>query len=100
MSDKELLAGCLKEYNQRYRKPVMITEVGGEDHDEEGTYQLIQDTMDALAELEEQGLGVFYWEPEVNREMLPDHYPLGAARLLDERTLQYTKALTAYKEQC
>lgn len=99
VSDKELLAGCLKEYNQRYHKPVMITEVGGEDHDEEGTYQLIRDTMDALAELKEQGLGVFYWEPEVNREMLPDHYPLGAARLLDEHTLQYTKALTAYKEQ-
>lgn len=40
---------------------------------------------------------MFYWEPEVNREMLPDQYPLGAARLLDMHTLQFTKAVEAYK---
>lgn len=97
-SSQELLARCLKEYAGRYQKPVMIVEVGGEDCDEEGSYQVMLDTLGAVAEQGERGLGVFYWEPEVNREMLPDHYPLGAARLLDEHILQYTKALTAYRD--
>lgn len=94
----EILEKCLKDYAGSYKKPVMIVEIGGEDCDGEGTYRLLKETLQAVMELpEEQGLGVFYWEPEANREILPDHYPLGAARLLDEHTLQYTKALTAYK---
>lgn len=97
---KELLANCLKEYAGKYQKPVLIAEVGGEDEKEEESYQLMKDALEATMEVpDEQGVGVFYWEPEVNRAILPDHYPLGAARLLDEHTLQYTKALTAYKEQ-
>lgn len=42
--------------------------------------------------------GVFYWEPEVTAKILPDAYPLGAAKLVGEKTLQYHKALRAYQE--
>lgn len=98
-SDKEILAGCLKDYAGKYQKPVMIVEVGGEDTDEEGTCQLLADTIEAVKELpDNQGLGVFYWEPEVCAGILPDHYPLGAAKLLDEHTLQFTKVIPAYKQ--
>ena len=43
------------------------------------------------------GLGVFYWEPDANRAAVPDGYPLGAARLVDAHTLQYTSALDAFR---
>ncbi len=98
-SVKEKLAGWLNMYQEKYGMPVMLVEVGGEDSDEQGTYDLLCDCGDAILEVPDQkGLGVFYWEPEVNREVLPDRYPLGAARLLDSRTLQYTGALAAYRK--
>lgn len=85
-------------YVERYRKPVMIVEVGGPETDPEGTYELLMDTMEAVRQVPDgQGLGVFYWEPEVGAELLPDKYPLGAAVALDEHTIQFTKALSAYK---
>lgn len=91
------LSGWLAMYQEKYGKPIVISEVGGEDTDEEATYKLLCDSVEAVMELPENaGLGVFYWEPEVNRAVLPDHYPLGAARLVEEHTLQYTSALTAY----
>lgn len=97
-SNKDVLAKCLKEYAETYKKPVMIVEVGGEDSDEEGTWQLMMDTLNAVEEVpDQQGLGVFYWEPEVNRAMLPDNYPLGTARMLDEHTLQLTKVMSVYQ---
>lgn len=98
-SDGELLYRWLKMYHDKYKKPVMITEAGGEDSDETGTCNLLRDCMEAVGRIpEDQGLGVFYWEPEVNREVLPDRYPLGAARLVGGKVLQYTKALEAYKK--
>lgn len=84
-------------YAEKYKKPVMIVEVGGEEIDEEGTYELLMNTMEAVRQVpDNQGLGVFYWEPEVGAGLLPDKYPLGAAIALDENTIQFTKALTAY----
>ena len=85
-------------YAEKYKKPVMIVEVGGPETDEEGTYELLMNTMEAVRQVpDNQGLGVFYWEPEVGAGLLPDKYPLGAALALDENTIQLTKALTAYK---
>ena len=85
-------------YAERYQKPVMIVEVGGPETDPEGTYELLMDTMEAVRQVPDgQGLGVFYWEPEVGAELLPDKYPLGAAVALDEHTIQFTSALSAYK---
>lgn len=97
--NQRMLREWLEMYQQKYKKPVLIAEVGGEDVDEDGTYELMCDCVDVLESLPDgQGLGVFYWEPEVCREILPDHYPLGAARLVQDKTLQYTKALSAYKK--
>lgn len=94
----ELLYNPLVYYADRYGKPVMVVEVGGPETDEKGTYDLLMDTMEAVRQVPDgQGLGVFYWEPEVGAAILPDQYPLGAASALDEHTIQFTKALSAYK---
>lgn len=86
-------------YAETYKKPVMICEVGGPETDEEGTYQLLINTMEAVRQVpDDMGLGVFYWEPEVGADLLPDKYPLGAAIALDETTIQFTNALSAYKD--
>ena len=44
------------------------------------------------------GKGIFYWEPEVGAELLPDRYPLGAALKVGENTLEFTSALAAYRD--
>lgn len=94
----EFLLKYLKRYEERYHKPIMICEVGGPEEDEQGTEQLLINTIEAVKSLPgEQGLGVVYWEPEVAAAILPDKYPLGAARLVDENTLQFTRALSAYQ---
>lgn len=89
-------------YSEKYGKPVMVCEVGGPEYEEQKTYELLFNTIEALRQVpNEQGLGLFYWEPEVGAALLPDKYPLGAARLVGEKTLQYTKVLTAYRDsQC
>lgn len=94
--DKAALYDSLKFYKERYNTPVMIAEVGGPDDDGEGAYALVRLTVEAARAA--GGLGVFYWEPDANRAVVPDGYPLGACRLLADHTLQYTKALTAYRD--
>ena len=95
----EFLLGYLSRYEQKYHKPVMVCEVGGPENEEEGTYQLLMNTMVALERLpDEKGLGVVYWEPEVASGLLPDKYFMGASRLVNEHTLQFTKALSAYRD--
>ncbi|MCM1145507.1 MAG: arabinogalactan endo-1,4-beta-galactosidase [Blautia sp.] len=95
----EFLLGHLMRYEEQYHMPIMICEVGGPEEDAELTYNLIVNTIKALESLpEDEGLGVVYWEPEVGAVLLPDKYPLGAARLLDEHTLQFTNALKAYQD--
>ncbi len=87
------------ELYSKYGKPIMITEIGGFDNEEEKTHDIIKETIDTLKAMPEgRGLGVFYWEPEIARDALPDGYFLGAARLLGEKKLQYTKALCAYND--
>lgn len=94
----ELLCNPLVHYAKRYHKPVMVVEVGGPETEEEETYNLLTDTVEAVSQVPDgQGLGVFYWEPEVGSALLPDRYPLGAAIALDEHTVQFTKALSAYR---
>lgn len=95
----EFLLQHLMGYEERYHKPIMICEVGGPEDQEEVTYELIMNTIKAVEKLpNDNGLGVVYWEPEVGAALLPDKYPLGAARVVDEHTLQFTKALSAYKD--
>lgn len=94
--DRDALYASLKFYGEEYHTPVLVAEVGGPDDDEEGTYALVRLTVEAAKAA--GALGVFYWEPDANRAVVPDGYPLGACRLLDGRTLQYTKALAAYRD--
>ena len=98
-SDQGRLSEKLKEYAQLYYKPVMIVEVGGLDYDEEGCYKIIADCIGAMQEQDgQEECGIFYWEPEGTAQILPDAYPLGAAKLAGEKTLQYNKALQAYRD--
>ena len=98
-SSKENLAGWLKMYSEKYHKPVLIAEVGGPDRDDEGSYKIVKDAIEAMKEMEDQEeLCVFYWEPEATSAILPDHYPLGAAKLAGDKRLKYNKALTAYRD--
>ncbi len=86
----------LRMYEERYHRPVMVSEMGEEEKNEEGSYLLLRRMVEAAKET--GALGVMYWEPEVNRKMMPDFYPLGACHLLGEKTLQFTKALTAFRD--
>lgn len=95
-SDKERLAASLKQYSEEYHKPVMITEVGGLDCDEESSYKTVLDAVEAMKEMEQEELGIFYWEPEGTADILPDKYPLCAARRKGEKLLQFNKALRVY----
>lgn len=98
-SDQEKLAGYLKRYAEEYHKPVLIAEVGGPDYDEEESCKIMQDAIGAMKEMEDQEeLAIFYWEPEATKEILTDGYPLCAAKLVGEKTLQYTKTLRAYRD--
>lgn len=97
--DKEPYIENLTALIEKYQKPLMIVEVGGPETDPEETYQLLEQAIrDTKALPEGKGLGVFYWEPEVGAELLPDKYPLGAAVLVEENRLQFTKALSAYAD--
>lgn len=90
---------ALTMFEKRYDRPVMIVEIGGEDDREEETCQMLRDAVAAVLNVPGgRGLGVFYWEPEAPRSVLPDAYPLGAARQIDDHTLQFTKVLTAYRD--
>ncbi len=98
-SDAGQLAGWLAMYEQKYDRPVLIAEVGACDEDWETGRQTITDCMDALRRLPfGRGIGVFYWEPDAHRSIVPDGYPLGACVPAGAKRLRFTKALTAYAE--
>ena len=98
-SDKDMLSEKLKGYSRAFHKPVMIAEVGGLEYDDEGSYKIVSDCVAAMMEQDgQEECGVFYWEPEAASEILPDHYPLGAAKLVGEKTLKFNKALRAYRD--
>ena len=101
-NDCDLFYNPLIYYSQKYNKPVMVCEVGGPQTEAEETYNLLLNTIEAVKQVpNHQGVGVFYWEPEVGAELLPDRYPLGAALPvpeISENTLRYTKALSAYRD--
>ncbi len=90
---------CIAMYRERFHKPVMITEIGGPEYEAKETRQLIGNTIRMLKKVpDNEGLGIFYWEPEVCSEVLPDAYPLGASKLTKNYTLQLTEALSAYRD--
>ena len=93
------LKELLKWYQVTYQKPVMIVEVGGREEEPAETRGVVSDTVSAVRSIPDgNGLGVFYWEPEVGKAVLPDAYPLGAAECVGKNTLRFTDALLAYRE--
>ena len=89
----------LTRFSREYKKPVMIVEVGGPENEEQETYDLLCDTIEAIQNVPDgMGQGVYYWEPEVGKDFVPDQYPLGAAIKTGEKTIRFTKAMTAYKK--
>lgn len=97
--DSKAFLDVLNQTFALYKKPVVLSEIGGRDNEEAETYQLLFDTLDLVNKVDDGALqGMVYWEPETNREVMPDAYPLGAARLAGKKKLQYTKALSAYND--
>ena len=95
--DSETFLNMLNRVWGAYQKPIVLSEIGGRDDEEEETYRLLSDTLALVDRSDDKALkGMIYWEPETNKEVMPDKYPLGAARLAGKKTLQYTKALAAY----
>lgn len=91
------VAANLSDMASRYGKEVMICEVGGLEGDENNSYGLLKATIDAVKSVpNSKGIGVFYWEPEVNSSVLPDSYPLGAASVVSTNKLKFTKAIDAF----
>ncbi|MCR5716440.1 MAG: arabinogalactan endo-1,4-beta-galactosidase [Lachnospiraceae bacterium] len=95
----EAVAENLQRYHRVYQKPVLIAEIGEAAKEEEKTYRIIRDIVAIMKEISgEEESGVFYWEPEVSGDEVVDGYPLGASRMIGEKTLCYTKALEAYRD--
>lgn len=85
-------------YADTYRKPIIIAEIGGKENDQDQTYEIVKNTIDA-AELLPEGTvrGIFYWEPCAGADFLPDHYPLGASVTAGSMTLQFNRTLRAFR---
>lgn len=95
--DEEKLQKDMSALAARYQKPLMLSEIGGPENEEQETYQLLASSIHAIKSVPEgKGLGIFYWEPDVGADLLPDHYILGAARLVGDKCLQFTMAMNAY----
>ena len=97
--DERKLQDDMTRLADKYHKPLMLSEIGGQEKEAEESYQLLVSAVRAIRKVPDgQGLGVFYWEPAVGADLLPDSYPLGAARLVGEKCLQFTKAMEAYAD--
>lgn len=89
----------LNDMASRYGKEVMIAEVGGLESDPVQSFNIIKAAIDKVRTVpNNKGIGVFYWEPEANSNVLPDKYPLGATSMVSGNTLKFTSALDAFKE--
>lgn len=83
----------------KYGKPVMICEIGGDEKEPENSYEYVKASIRALKDIpNEKGVGVFWWEPEGNSAILPDKYPLGATEMINQKTVRFTKAMKGFKE--
>lgn len=83
----------LNDMAKRYKKEVMVVEVGGEDNKIDNTKNLLEATIKAVRNVpDNKGLGVLYWEPQGARSW--SHYALSA--WLENG--QPSPALDAFKE--
>lgn len=97
-ADMSPLKECVEEYALVYKKPVIIAEIGEDESEPDKTYALIKDAINTMKDIPDGlGAGVFYWEPEVGKDALPDKYPLGAAVVRDNKEIRFTTALNSYR---
>lgn len=97
--DENHLKKDLITISARYGKPVMLSEIGAPESEEKESYQMLRSAIRAIRDVPNgQGLGLFYWEPEVGADLLPDHYPLGAAVVTGSKEITFTKAIRAFKD--
>lgn len=90
----------LNQMATKYGKEVMVCETGDYETDPLGTYNLLRQELNALKTVaNDKSIGIFYWEPEANSQILPDSYPLGATEVVSENVLHFTSALDAFKEE-
>lgn len=88
------LGANLIDMANRYNKEVMVVEVGGEDVQPNNTYNMLKAVIQKVREVpNNNGLGVFYWEPQGARSW--SHYALSAWGE-DGRP---TKAMDAFLEE-
>ena len=88
------LGANLIDMANRYNKEVMVVEVGGEDVQPNNTYNMLSAVIQKVREVpNNNGLGVFYWEPQGARSW--SHYALSAWGE-DGRP---TKAMDAFLEE-
>ena len=81
----------------QYGKEVMICETGELESNPTETYELLRKEINALEVVpNNNGIGVFYWEPEANSTILPDGYTLGATENVGDKKLHFTDALNAF----
>lgn len=96
----ENVAYNLSKMASQYGKEVMICETGELETDPSETYDLLRKEINALKAVpNNKGIGVFYWEPEVNSSVLPDGYTLGATERVGDNKLHFTDALNAYQSE-
>lgn len=85
-------------YYEKYHKPMMVVEVGELETEPCKTTELLKKTINDLNRVpDNQGVGIFYWEPDVGKDILPDGYPLGAAVLVSDNEIRFTSALSAFR---
>lgn len=84
----------------QYGKEVMICETGELESEPDETYNLLRKEINALKAVpNNKGIGVFYWEPEVNSSVVPDGYTLGATETVGNNKLHFTDGLNAFLEE-
>lgn len=93
----ENVAYNLNQMASKYGKEVMICETGELESRPAETYDLLRKEINALRAVpNNRGIGIFYWEPEVNSSVVPDGYELGATETVGDYKLHFTDALNAF----
>ena len=78
---------------------MMLAEIGQSETEEEETTSFFCSAVRSIKAVPDgQGKGIFYWNLEVKADLLPDLYPLGAARVNGDKNIQFTCAMNAYKD--
>ena len=85
-----MLGDTMTDMVARYNKPVMVVEIGFQYDDPKNAKAMLSDVIARNQALGDNGLGVFYWEPEGDSDW--SHYQLSALK-----NGKFTAAMDAFK---